>query len=153
MAFGKRGENVPEKINLSEKILSPSVILQKQDSTRRNMFTDEATGRTAFVLAEVMPHYPGGDHELSAFIKRNIQYPEKALAEKIEGKVILRFIVSKEGKTENVTVFKGKNTLLDSESVRIAKMFIGWKPGMNNGKAVDVWYVVDVKFELPSTNN
>jgi TonB family protein len=153
MAFGKRGEIVPEKIMLPEKILAQTLNFQKQDSTSHNMFTDKVTGKTAFVLADVMPRYPGGDHELLNFISRNIQYPEKALAEKIEGKVIIRFIVTKEGKTDNVTVIKGIHTLLDAESVRIANMLTGWKPGMNNGKAVDVWYVIPVKFELPGKPN
>jgi TonB family protein len=153
MAFGKSGEIVPEKIMLPEKILAQTLNFQKQDSTSHNMFTDKVTGKTAFVLADVMPRYPGGDHELLNFISRNIQYPEKALAEKIEGKVIIRFIVTKEGKTDNVTVIKGIHTLLDAESVRIANMLTGWKPGMNNGKAVDVWYVIPVKFELPGKPN
>ncbi len=147
MAFGKRDNLGPEMRNLSKNFLSPTVVLNEQDNTSQNI--TDTTGKKVFVVAEVMPRYPGGDHELFDFIKRNIKYPDKALTEKIEGDVIVKFIVSKEGKTENVTVYKGTNNLLDSEAVRVANMIVGWKPGMNKGINVDVWYVIGVKFKLP----
>jgi TonB family protein len=95
-----------------------------------------------------MPHYPGGDSELLNFIKNNTRYPETVKAEKIEGRVIVRFIVSSEGKTEGISVLKGVHPLLDAEAVRVISQLSGWQPGMQGGKPVDVWYMAPVSFTL-----
>ncbi len=93
--------------------------------------------------------YPGGEMELLKFIAENTQYPEAAKAQKIQGKVIIRFIVNTEGNTEGITVLKGVDPMLDAEAVRVVSMLSGFKPGMQNGKAVPVWYMVPVNFTLP----
>lgn len=95
-----------------------------------------------------MPIYPGGEAELMKFINRNIRYPEEAKAEKIEGRVTLRFVVNTEGKAEAITVLRGVHPLLDAEAVRVISMLNGWKPGMQGGKAINVWYAVPVTFSL-----
>ncbi len=105
-----------------------------------------------FVVVEQMPMYPGGDVELLNFIKVNTKYPEAAKAEKIEGRVIIRFVVNTEGNTEGLTVLKGIHPLLDAEAVRVVSMLTGFKPGMQGGKAVNVWYMVPINFSLPQTN-
>jgi TonB family protein len=107
---------------------------------------------TPFIVVEQMPTYPGGDVEILNFIKNNIKYPEEAKAEKIEGRVIIRFIISKEGKSEGLSVIKGIHPLLDAEATRVVSMLTGWKPGMQDGRVVDVWYMVPVNFTLLQTN-
>ena len=103
-----------------------------------------------FVVVEEMPKYPGGEIELLKFLAENTQYPEAAKAEKIEGKVIIRFVVNTEGNTEGLSILKGVHPLLDAEAVRVVSMLSGFKPGMQNGKAVPVWYMVPVNFTLPN---
>jgi TonB family protein len=103
----------------------------------------------AFVAVEEMPEYPGGDMALLKFIAENTKYPEAALKEKIQGRVILRFIVTKEGKTDDITVLKGVNPILDSAAVQVASLISGWKPGRQGGLSVDVYYMVPITFTLP----
>lgn len=113
---------------------------------------DQILKEAPFVLVEQMPVYPGGDVELLNFIKNNTKYPEQAIAEKIEGRVILRFIVNTEGNTEAISILKGVHPLLDAEALRIAGMLTGWNPGMQGGKAVNVWYMIPVTFTLPKAD-
>jgi TonB family protein len=105
-----------------------------------------------FVVVEEMPMYPGGEGELLKFIAENTQYPEAAKAQKIEGKVVVRFIVNTEGDTEGMSVLKGVHPLLDAEAIRVVGMLSGFRPGMQGGKAVPVWYMVPINFALPITN-
>jgi TonB family protein len=105
-----------------------------------------------FVVVEQMPHYPGGDVALLDFIKNNAKYPEEAKAQKIEGRVIVRFCVSDEGKTEAISVLKGVHPLLDAEAIRVVSSFPKFEPGMQGGKPVDVWYMCPVTFSLPQTD-
>jgi TonB family protein len=102
-----------------------------------------------FVVVEQMPMYPEGDKKLLEFIRENTRYPEEAKAEKIEGRVILRFIVTSEGNAEGISVIKSVHPLLDAEAVRVCSMLKGFSPGMQSGKAVNVWYMVPVNFVLP----
>jgi TonB family protein len=109
---------------------------------------DQVLNEAPFIIVEQMPTYPGGEAELMKFINRNIRYPEEAKAEKIEGRVTLRFVVNTEGKAEAITVLRGIHPLLDAEAVRVISLLNGWKPGMQGGKAINVWYAVPVTFSL-----
>jgi TonB family protein len=102
-----------------------------------------------FVVAEEMPEYPGGDSELLKFIGDNTRYPEQAKANKIGGRVILRLVVNTEGNAEGISVLKSVDPLLDAEAVRVCSMLKGFRPGKQNGRAVNVWYMVPVTFVLP----
>ena len=110
---------------------------------------DQIIKEPPFVVVEEMPVYPGGEGELLKFLAENTQYPEAAKADTIQGKVIVRFIVNTEGNTEGITVLKGVHPLLDAEAVRVVKLLSGFKPGMQGGKAVNVWYMVPINFALP----
>jgi TonB family protein len=112
---------------------------------------DQVVKQLPYVVVEEMPIYPGGEIALLNFIAENTQYPEAAKADTIQGKVIARFIVNTEGNTEGITILKGVHPLLDAEAVRVVKLLSGFKPGMQGGKAVNVWYMVPVNFTLPYT--
>jgi TonB family protein len=109
---------------------------------------DRVLTEAPFVVVEQMPMYPGGDGELLKFLKNNTKYPEPAKANKIQGRVIIRFIVSTEGKAEGVSVLKGVDPQLDAEAIRVTSMVNGFKPGLQGGKAVGVWYMVPINFSL-----
>jgi TonB family protein len=113
---------------------------------------DQIEKEEPFVVVEEMPMYPGGEGELLKFLAENTRYPEEAIAQKIEGKVIIRFIVNTDGDTEGISVLKGVHPLLDAEAARVVGMMSGFKPGRQGGKAVPVWYMVPVNFVLPVTN-
>jgi TonB family protein len=86
--------------------------------------------------------------ELLNFIKNNTRYPENARAAGIEGRVILRFIVTTEGNADGISVLKGVDPSLDAEAIRVVSMLSGFKPGKQGGKTVNVWYMVPVTFKL-----
>ena len=103
-----------------------------------------------FVVVQQMPHYPGGEYELLRFLSENTKYPEEALTKGIEGKVIVRFVVNTEGNTEGISILKGIHPLLDAEAERVVSILSGFEPGVQNGKAVPVWYMVPINFVMPS---
>jgi TonB family protein len=113
---------------------------------------DNIVDEEPFVVVEEMPMYPGGEGELLRFIAENTKYPEAAKAEKIQGKVIIRFVVNTAGDTEGISVLKGVHPLLDAEAVRVVSLLSGFKPGKQGGVAVPVWYMVPINFALPLTN-
>jgi TonB family protein len=110
---------------------------------------DKIVQDDVYVMSEKMPMYPGGDIELLKFISTNTRYPESAKAEKIEGRVIVRFIVNTTGNAEDASVLRGVHPLLDNEALRVISMLTGFEPGMQGGKPVNVWYMVPITFVLP----
>jgi protein TonB len=109
---------------------------------------EEEAPAEVFVVVEEMPSFPGGDTELMKFIYDNIQYPEIAKENNIQGRVIIRFCVTYKGGVDQVQVLKGVDPALDNEAVRVIKMLPTWRPGKQGGKAVNVWYSVPVTFQL-----
>ena len=99
-------------------------------------------------VVEVMPEYPGGPDALSKYLSENIKYPEEAEEKGIEGKVILTFIVEKDGSVSEIEVANPVNPLLDNEAVRVVKSMQGWIPGKQNGKTARVKYTIPVTFKL-----
>jgi TonB family protein len=108
------------------------------------------TGMTdgAYQKVDVMPVFPGGDAALLKFIGDSTHYPKEAKVMGIQGKVITRFMVKADGTVSDVTVLKGVNPAIDQESIRVVSMLPKFTPGMLNGKAVNVWYMVPITFAL-----
>lgn len=100
-----------------------------------------------------MPHFPGGDGALMRFINDNLKYPPEAFENRIEGKVIIQFVVTKTGKVGQVRVARAVNRYLDREAIRLCKMLPDFTPGRNAlGEPVSVWYTLPVSFKLPNNN-
>lgn len=108
----------------------------------------EEAPQEVFVVVEEMPSFPGGDAELLKFIYENIQYPEIAKENNIQGKVIMRFCVTYKGTVDQVSVSRGVDPSLDEEAVRVIKMLPLFKPGKQGGKPVNVWYSLPISFQL-----
>ena len=101
-----------------------------------------------FFIVEQMPEYPGGMSELMKYVARNIKYPADALREKKQGRVIVQFIVGKDGYTSDFKVMKSVSPSLDAEAIRVLANMPKWTPGMQRGEAVPVKYTVPVTFKL-----
>ena len=113
----------------------------------------DASNDEVFHSSGHMPSFPGGDVALMKFIKDNMIYPPEALKNRIEGKVIILFVVTKTGKVGKVKVVRSVNKELDQEAVRLIKMLPDFSPGRNNvGEPVNVWYILPVIFKLPDNN-
>ena len=114
--------------------------------------SDVAAEETPLSLSEFLPEYPGGETALLQFLAKNIQYPEPCVDSGVEGKVYIRFVVEKDGQVSNVVVLRQPQgdygDLLGKEAVRVVRKLEKFKPGMQNGKRVRVYYTLPVTFKL-----
>jgi len=101
-----------------------------------------------FDVVEQMPSFPGGTAALMQFLGSNIKYPVVAEENGVQGRVIVTFVVEKDGSITDVRVIKSVDPSLDKEAVRVVKSMPKWIPGKQNGSAVRVKYTVPVTFRL-----
>ena len=94
------------------------------------------------------PQFPGGDAALISFLNENIKYPPKAAQDRVEGKVIVQFMVKKTGKIDKVKVLRSVRKDLDDEAVRVVKMMPDFIPAKQNGEVADMPYTIPVSFKL-----
>lgn len=96
-----------------------------------------------FDVAEVMPNFPGGIRAMNTYISNSIQYP---LGTSVQGRVIVSFVVERNGSLSNVKVIRNVEQSLDKEAIRIIKSMPRWTPGRQDGKVVRVRYTAAVAF-------
>jgi periplasmic protein TonB len=101
-----------------------------------------------FIVVEEMPQFPGGNDELMKFIAENISYPEDAIINNIQGRVILKFVVNADGSIDRIEVLRGIDSSLDNEAVRVIKTLPKFRPGKQGGVPVPVWFSLPVLFKL-----
>ena len=101
-----------------------------------------------FDVVEQKPQFPGGDAALLKYIGENIRYPAAAQENGVQGRVVVKFVVTKTGKVGEVQVVRSKDPDLDREAVRVVKNLPAFIPGKMNGHAVNVWYTLPVTFKL-----
>lgn len=94
------------------------------------------------------PVLPGGKEALYNYIGKNMRYPDSAKANKIQGKVIVKFCVTRKGNVTNHEVIKSVSPDLDAEALRVIKTITKFEPGYQDGKPVAVWYEVPISFVL-----
>ena len=104
--------------------------------------------KVIFQVVEEMPEFPGGMAEAMKFLAKNIKYPVAAQEAKIEGRVIVQFVIERDGSVSDVKVMRGVNPELDAEAIRVVSMMPKWIPGKQRGKAVAVKYTMPIMFRL-----
>lgn len=109
--------------------------------------TEKPLGKV-YDIVEVMPQFPGGQGELMKYLRNNIKYPAEAQKKKIEGRVIVTFVVNKKGRITHPTVERSASPSLDKEALRVVKRMPKWTPGRMNGEPVNVKYALPVTFKL-----
>ena len=110
--------------------------------------TKEVEEDVIHVSVEVMPEFPGGSAELLKYLSTHIKYPTMSQEMGSQGRVIVQFVVDKDGSITNPTVVRGVDAYLDKEAIRVISGMPKWKPGVQNGKKVRVKYTVPVVFRL-----
>ncbi len=115
-------------------------------TTTTSQITEEA--QETFTVVEQMPEFPGGNEELFKFINNHIRYPQIALENGIQGRVICEFVVNFDGKVINAKVVRGIDPTLDTEALRVINSMPPWNPGKQRGKPVKVRYTLPVNFKL-----
>ena len=98
-----------------------------------------------------MPVFPGGMQGMINFLSENISYPKDAQEKKISGRVIISFVVEKDGSVSEVQTVKPLYPSLDEEAVRIVKNMPNWIPGKQKGQTVRVKYTLPISFSLDKT--
>ncbi|WP_455665450.1 TonB family protein [Phocaeicola sp.] len=106
-----------------------------------------------FQVVEEMPEFPGGIGECLKFLGKNIKYPVEAQQAGTQGKVIVQFVVEKDGSIANPKVVRSIDPNLDGEAIRVISIMPKWKPGMQKGQPVRVKYTVPVTFRLDGKDN
>jgi protein TonB len=101
----------------------------------------------AFFIVEVLPTFKGGDKlKFREWVSRNMIYPQEAVDKKIKGKVVITFVVEKDGSVSNVSIVKGVHPLLDNEAVKVISESPKWIPGFQRGRPVRVRFVIPLNF-------
>lgn len=109
---------------------------------------DSTAKEEVFMVAEQMPEFPGGMKELLKFLQENVKYPENAMKNNVQGRVIVQFVVEKDGTPTEFKVLRSVDPDLDAEALRVMKAMPKWKPGMQKGQVVRVKFTVPVSFKL-----
>jgi len=154
----KKDEDVKEEYKSQEAITNTKVAISIADvkgndekgkdiADVKQAVTQEVEDKV-YTVIEQMPQFPGGEGELLNYINKNIKYPVIAQENGVQGKVILRFVVSKTGTVDKVEVIRSLDPACDKEAVRVVKTLPKFIPGKQNGINVAVWYTLPVTYRL-----
>ena len=127
----QNGQNAPEPVKSK-----PLNIPQPVNSNR------------VYDVVEQMPSFPGGISGLRTYLNQNIRYPAEAQENCVQGRVVVSFVVGKDGHISDVTVLRSVDPSLDKEAVRVIRNMPRWTPGKQGGEPVKVRYNVPVSFRL-----
>ena len=134
-AFTVEGNDETAEVkHVEEKIAEPEPV--KEEETK------------VFDVVEQMPSFPGGQSALLQYLSSNIKYPVVAEENGVQGRVIVTFVVERDGSITDVKVIKSVDPSLDKEAIRVTKAMPHWIPGKQNGSAVRVKYTLPVTFRL-----
>ena len=112
------------------------------------VFEEEPAVQTIFVGVENMPDFPGGQAALMQYLAKNIKYPTFAQENGTQGRVIVQFVVNRDGSIVDAKVVRSVDPYLDKEALRVINTMPKWKPGMQRGKPVRVKFTVPVMYRL-----
>jgi TonB family protein len=120
----------------------------KKPSSSQDVQQEEDSTEHVYYVSETMPSYPGGPAALMKYLSETVKYPAAAYKNKIEGRVIVSFIVKRDGQLSNAEVVRSVSPELDAEALRVVKGMPKWIPGKQDGKPVNVRYTVPLTFRI-----
>ena len=151
-----RGEYPESKFNLATKCIreGPDWITGKQNGRKVtayasvvvHLYPADSTDSAVYFNPEINGEFPGGREAWKRYQQKNIKYPPKAVDDNVQGAVIVKFIIDKNGDAHDVSAIDGPDELR-AEAVRLIKKAL-WVPGINNGKKVVSWRQISVDFDL-----
>ena len=112
------------------------------------VLTKESADGKVYDVVDQMPQFPGGPSKLFEYLARNVRYPAEAEKAGIQGRVIVSFVVEKDGSISNAKAVKAIHPALDAEALRVINSMPNWTPGKKNGEDTRVKYVVPITFHL-----
>lgn len=128
------GVNDLNKIEVKEQVIAEPVVVDDEP--------------VSIAMVEQKPSFPGGEAAMYQWLSDNIVYPPAASEEGIQGRVVVEFVVGKDGSITNARVVRTRHPALDKEALRVIKAMPNWIPGRNNGQPVKVTYTLPVTFKL-----
>ena len=108
----------------------------------------EAPADFIYTETDVKPEYPGGDGLMWKYIYKNVKYPDEAADNRISGKVVVSFVVERDGRLPNLEVIESVHPLLDEEALRVIGRMTRWVPGRKNGEVCRSQYTIPFHFRL-----
>jgi protein TonB len=108
----------------------------------------DTSNQEVLQIAEQMPEFPGGQNALMAWLQKNLEYPEEAKEQGIEGRVFVQFNVYSTGVCGNFTVLKSPSPILSNAALKTMKKMPAWKAGMQNGKVVNTVMRLPISYKL-----
>lgn len=149
-------EEAPSEID-NTSIPTPLIEQEVTEDMTNEKETDEQTPPNVaeqaeepiqFRIVEQYPEFPGGMTEYMKWLTRNLRYPDIARSQKIQGKVVVQFIVNQDGTIADAKVVKSVNPHLDREAMRVIRMMPSWKPGIQDNKPCKTMVAVPIVFKL-----
>lgn len=128
------GTNDLNKITIKEEVIAAPKVEEEQPMN--------------IAMVEQKPEFNGGEAAMYKWLSENIVYPSAASEQGVQGRVVVEFVVGKDGSITNVRVLRPRHPALDKEAVRVVKAMPKWIPGRNNGQPVKVTYTLPVTFKL-----
>ena len=125
-------------------------VISGEDDWAEILEVTEPDENGVFQVVEQQPEFPGGMAELMKYLQKNIRYPKVCKEQRVQGRVILQFVVNADSTITDVNVVKPVNPSLDQEAVRVVKAMPKWKPGEQRGEPVRVRFTLPVTFRLPA---
>lgn len=136
--FAKKKEETPQSL--------PIVDDNPKRSFWERLFDRDTT---IYQVVEKMPEFPGGIAEMMKFIQKSIEHPELSHGcEEIQGRVIVQFVVGKNGKLRDFKILRSVHPTLDAKAIQVCKSMPKWSPGVHQGKVVNVTYTIPIQFRL-----
>jgi periplasmic protein TonB len=126
-----------------------AVQAQQTDTLKDTSLSDP---NLIYLTVEEMPEFPGGNERLFQFIQSNLQYPEYAKKNNIQGVVYVDFVVNNAGVVSDIKIRRGVQKTLDEEAIRVVSLLPKYKPGYQNGRPVSVQYTLPIRFVLGKTS-
>jgi periplasmic protein TonB len=133
------------KTNIGAKPSKSDTLLANVELPKSN---NEKVTNEVFMHVEEMPQFPGGEEAMIRFIGAHLQYPQSARETNIMGVVYLSFIINKNGEVDQPEIKRGIGGGCEEEALRVLSTMPRWKPGKQNGEAVNVQYLLPLKFSL-----
>lgn len=142
-AFGQKDNDQGTQDREVTRTLKDEVVVKEEKPVEEKPKQEQV-----FTAVEQMPEFPGGQAALLKFISNNIQYPQAAADNNVQGKVYVKFVVTSTGKVDKVQIARSVDKALDQEALRVCRMLPNFTPGRQNGQPVNVWYTLPVTFKL-----
>jgi len=131
----------PKSISTSTPAHGADITIVENDTTHKK-------DGPVFTSVEQVPEFPGGVDAFMKYLAQSIRYPQTAREQKVQGRVIISFIVEKDGSLSDIHAARGVSTEIDAEAIRVISASPSWKPGIQNGHPVRVAYSVPISFTL-----